>query len=82
MENWGFVKLAAHERAESLEEMQHADKLIARIIFLDGQPKMQTLDLLRIGTTLTEVIENDLKAEYGARELYIEARETCHAATD
>ena len=42
---------------------------------------MQTLDLLRIGTTLTEVIENDLKAEYGARELYIEARETCHAAT-
>ena len=82
LENWGFLKLAAHERAESIEEMQHADKLIARIILLNGQPTMQTLDPLRIGKTLTEVIENDLKAEYSARALYIEARATCHAATD
>lgn len=82
LENWGFLKLATHERAESLEEMRHADKLIARIIFIDGQPKMQALDPLRIGKTITEVIENDLKAEHSARELYIEARETCHAATD
>jgi bacterioferritin len=49
LENWGFIKLAEHERAESIEEMHHADKLIARIIFLDGQPKMQTLDPLMIG---------------------------------
>ena len=82
LENWGFTKLAQHERAESIEEMQHADKLVARIIFLDGHPKMQTLDQLFIGKDLKEVIESDLKAEVSAHALYVEAREACHAAKD
>ena len=82
LENWGFIKLAKHERAESIEEMQHADKLVARILFLEGQPKMQTLDPLMIGRNIKEVIECDLKAEHSARALYIEARDVCHGAKD
>jgi bacterioferritin len=82
LENWGFIKLAEHERAESIEEMQHADKLIARIIFLDGQPRMQMLDPLMIGQDIKAVLECDLKAENSARALYIEARAICHEAKD
>lgn len=82
LENWGFVKLAQHERGESVEEMQHADKLTARIIQLDGHPNFQTLDPLKIGQSLKEVLECDLKAEYSARALYIEARDVCHGASD
>ena len=82
LENWGFTKLAKHERAESIEEMQHADKLVARIIFLEGHPNMQTLDPLMIGQTAKEVIECDLKAENSARTLYVEAREVCREGKD
>jgi len=82
LENWGFTKLAQHERGESVEEMQHADKLTARIIQLDGHPNLQTLDPLLIGQTLKEVLECDLKAEYSARALYMEARIICHDAKD
>jgi bacterioferritin len=82
LENWGYVKLAKHERAESIEEMQHADRLVERIIFLDGQPKMQTLDPLHIGQEIKSVIENDLKAEQSARQLYMEAREVCRKSED
>src|ERR1700683_4514540 len=52
--NWGYKVLAKQWRKESIEEMQHADKLVDRIIFLDGFPNMQTLDSLRIGQTVTE----------------------------
>ena len=74
-EDWGLGKLAAKSRAESIEEMQHADKFIARIIFLEGHPNLQKLDPLRIGQTARETLECDLAAEYGARALYAEARE-------
>ena len=63
LQNWGFTKLAAHERAESIEEMQHADKLVDRILFLEGHPNMQKLDPLKIGENIKEVIECDLIAE-------------------
>jgi bacterioferritin len=81
-EDWGFTKLAKKERAESIEEMQHADKLIARIIFLDSFPNLQQLDPLRIGKTIKEVLEADLAGEREARTFYSEAREGCHAAGD
>jgi bacterioferritin len=82
LENWGYRKLANKERAESIEEMQHADKLVHRVIFLDGLPNMQQLNPLKIGETVREVLESDLEGEYEARTLYTEAREVCRAAGD
>jgi len=82
VEDWGYTKLAKKEREESIEEMQHADKLANRIIFLDGFPNMQVLNPLRIGQTVKEVLEADLKGEYEARTLYSEAREVCRVAAD
>ncbi len=82
VEDWGYAKLAKKERAELIEEMHHADKLIARIIFLDGFPDVQQLSPLRIGKTLKEVLEADLAGEYEAKTYYAKAREGCHAAGD
>jgi len=62
--------------------MQHADQLVARILFLDGQPNMQSLDQLRIGKTVKEILECDLEAEIHARELYLEAARRCDEAND
>src|SRR6266480_7256783 len=82
LENWGYLALAKTWRKESIEEMQHADKLVARIIFLDGFPNMQVLDPLRIGQNVKEIIECDLAAEIGARTLYQEAATYCHGVKD
>lgn len=81
-DDWGFGHLAAKSRAESIEEMHHADRLISRIIFLEGHPNLQKLDSLRIGETLRETLECDLAAEHEARTLYIEARRYCDDAGD
>jgi bacterioferritin len=69
LDNWGYNALAKKWREESIEEMQHADMIIERIIFLDGSPNMQTLEKLHIGRTVKEVIERDLQAEMDARAL-------------
>jgi len=82
LDDWGLTKLAAKERAESIEEMWHADELIARVIFLEGHPNLQALDPLRIGENVKEVLECDLAAEYDARALYKEARAVCRDADD
>lgn len=82
LDDWGFKKIAKHERAESIEEMEHADSLIERIIMLDGFPNMQQLDPLLIGENLMEILQSDLKAEYHARDLYIEARDVCREKRD
>lgn len=82
LDDWGFKELAKKERAESIEEMEHADKLIARIIFLEGHPNLQVLDPLKIGQDLKEVLECDLAAEYSARALYNEARGVCREEGD
>ncbi|GGE89922.1 MULTISPECIES: bacterioferritin [Stappia] len=82
LDDWGYTKLAKKEREESIEEMEHADKLIERILFLEGFPNMQSLDPLRIGQSLKEVVEADLAGEYSARALYKEAREVCNTAGD
>ena len=81
-ENNGWVKLAKHTRHESIEEMEHADKLTARILFFDGFPNMQVLDPLRIGQNVKEIIECDLAAEMSARALYQEAATYCHGVKD
>ena len=82
LEDWGYGKLAAKERAESIEEMHHADKLTDRIIFLEGHPNLQTVAPLRIGQTVKEVLESDLAGEYEARNSYKESRDICHEAGD
>ena len=82
LDDWGFTKLAAKERAESIEEMAHADSLIARIILLGGHPNMQTLEPLMIGQNIKEVLESDLKAELSAQALYKEARAACRDEAD
>ena len=81
-EDWGLGKLAAKERAESIEEMHHADRLVARIILLDGHPNLQKLAPLRIGTNVREVLDSDLAGEYDARKAYAESREICRAEGD
>jgi bacterioferritin len=82
LEDKGLAKLAKKERAESIEEMQHADKLVTRIIFLDGFPNMQVLDPLEIGQTIQEILEADLRGEYTARSHYKDGRDVCHEAGD
>jgi bacterioferritin len=82
LDNWGYRALAKQWRKESIEEMQHADKLVERIIFLDGFPNMQVLDPLHIGQTVKEVLDCDLAAELSARALYEEAATYCHSVKD
>jgi bacterioferritin len=81
-EDWGYGRLARKSRAESIEEMHHADKAIARIIFLEGHPNLQKLDPIRTGQTVRETLECDLAAEYDARTLYLEARNYCDKVGD
>jgi bacterioferritin len=82
LDNWGYRALAKKWRKESIEEMEHADKLTVRIIFLEGFPNMQVLDPLHIGQTVKEVLECDLRAEISARTLYEEAATYCHSVKD
>ncbi|MBY6088979.1 bacterioferritin [Pseudooceanicola sp. 502str34] len=81
-DDWGLGHMASKSREESIEEMNHADKLIQRILFLEGHPNLQKLDPLRIGQTPKETLEADLAAEQEAAALYKEAREYCNTAGD
>jgi bacterioferritin len=82
LEDWGYRELAQTWRKESIEEMHHADRFVARILFLDGFPNLQVLDPLRIGQNVQEVIECDLAAEHEARDLYQEAAIYCDSVGD
>jgi bacterioferritin len=62
-QNWGWAKLARHTRAESIDEMRHAETLADRILFLDGLPNFQRLFPLRIGQTIVQMLEADLAVE-------------------
>jgi bacterioferritin len=67
-ENWGYTKLAKYTRHESIDEMKHADRLAERILFLDGLPNFQKLGALRIGETVKEQFQCDMKIEIEAVE--------------
>jgi bacterioferritin len=82
LDNWGLKEMAKVWRKESIEEMEHADKFTARILFLEGFPNMQVLDPLRIGQNVKEILECDLAAEHSARALYQEAATYCHGIKD
>jgi bacterioferritin len=82
LKDWGYLELAKQWRKESIEEMQHADKFIDRIIFLDGFPNLQVLDPLHIGQNVKEILDCDLAAEVGARALYQEAASYCDSVKD
>lgn len=81
-EDWALAKMAKKSREESIEEMNHADKLIERILFLEGHPNLQKLDPLRIGETPKETLEADLAGEHDALTLYREARDYCESVRD
>jgi bacterioferritin len=82
LDNWGYKDLGKKWRKESIEEMEHADKVTARILFLEGFPNMQELNGLRIGETVKEIIEADLATELDARALYLEAAAYCLSVND
>jgi bacterioferritin len=82
LDNLGIKKLAAYERKESIEEMEHADKLMARIFFLDGLPGMQALNRLRIGENVPEIFDADLALEHDAVALLRDAVEYCEKVRD
>jgi bacterioferritin len=81
-DNWGLKALGQHEYKESIEEMQHADKLIRRILFLNGLPNMQVFGKLQIGTDVPECIQGDLTLEKAGRNHYIEAITYCESVRD
>ncbi|BCM82928.1 bacterioferritin [Methylobacterium indicum] len=82
LNDWGYVDLAKFWRKESIEEMNHADRFVDRILFLEGFPNLQELDPLRIGQNVQEIIECDLAAEVEARSLYLEAAKYCDSIND
>ena len=82
LNDWGYIDLAKFWRKESIEEMNHADRFVDRILFLEGFPNLQELDPLRIGQNVQEIIECDLAAENEARSLYLEAAKYCDSIND
>ena len=70
LENWGVLGLASKERAESIEEMEHADKVIDRILYFGGTPNMQRLYPVRVGETVEEILRSDLDMEREAVARY------------
>jgi bacterioferritin len=63
MKNWGYMRLAEHERHESIDEMKHADTLIDRILYLEGIPNMQRMNKVAVGETVPEQLRLDLDEE-------------------
>jgi len=82
LEDWGITKMAKHEYAESIEEMQHAEKLIDRILLLGGLPNVQDLGKIKIGQNVKEVIECDMVLEQEGIAGYRDGIKAAEAAGD
>src|SRR5205809_7673059 len=80
--NWGFQKLAAKHYEESIGEMKHAEKLIDRILFLEGVPEIARYDVIRVGADIKEQFVNDLALEMKGVHLYNDAVELCTKLKD
>jgi bacterioferritin len=82
LKNWGFERLGDHEYKESLGEMKHADRLIERILLLEGLPNLQGFGKLLIGQDVPEVLNGDLQLEVGSQKTLKEAIACCEKAAD
>jgi bacterioferritin len=81
-QNWGYERLYARLRAESIDEMHHADEVIGRILFLEGVPNVQRYHKMRVGETVREQLESDLQLEYSAIAFLNQGIEAARRASD
>jgi bacterioferritin len=81
-ENWGYHRLWERLRAESIDEMKHADRLINRILYLEGLPNVQRLGKINIGETVPDQLRSDLALERQAVERFNQAIELCRSHAD
>ena len=82
MSNWGYERLASHTRDESIDEMRHAEQVIERILFLDGNPNMQRLSPVRVGENVPEQFRVDVELEYAAIKRLNDGIAACVAVGD
>ena len=82
LENWAYHTLAKHSRHESIDEMKHADRIMGRILFLDGTPNMADMDKLMIGADVRKQLESDLALEMGALKVLRDGIDICNKAGD
>jgi bacterioferritin len=81
-ENWGYERLAKWTKMQAIGEMKHAEKIVERILFLEGLPKMDELAKITIGKNVKQQVDNDLALEKGAVAAYNKSIEICRKAGD